>query len=226
MSVRLLSLVFECDMPELKTDKGQTVPNNTAKFILLALADHANDEGEGCYPSVKRLCKKTNLSTGTVCNALNALRHNGFTLLVGKSKVETNNYTISVARIKEFQWVESDDSSGWNQSVPVARIKSSVNHESNHKINTYVLPPVLQASHEFISAWDSFLKHRKQLKKTLTPLAAERTLKKLSQYAIPVAIEALNRSVENGWTGVFPESVKVGRVNGTNQIDQRLPKGV
>lgn len=129
MSVRLLSLVFQCNMPELKTDTGQVVPDSTAKFVLLSLADHANDEGEGSYPSVKRLCKKTNLSTATVCNALNALRTNGFTQLVGKSRVETNNYTISVAKIAEFQWVESDDSSGWNRSVLPAKMNPSINHK-------------------------------------------------------------------------------------------------
>lgn len=126
MSVRLLSAVFQCNMPELKTDKGQTVPDSTSKFILLALADHANDEGEGSYPSVKRLCKKTNLSTATVCNALNALRTNGFIALQGKSRVETNNYTILVAKILEFQWLESDDSSGYNPSVLAAKTNPSV----------------------------------------------------------------------------------------------------
>lgn len=130
MSVRLLSAVFQCNMPELKTDKGKTVPDSTAKFILLALADHANDEGEGSYPSIRRLCKKTNLSTATICNALNALRFNGFISLVGKSKVDTNNYTILVAKILEFQWLESSDSSGWNRGVLATEIKPSINHQN------------------------------------------------------------------------------------------------
>lgn len=117
MSIKLMSLIFECDMPELKTDKGQTVPNHTAKFVLLSLADHANDEGEGSYPSVQRLCKKTNMSTATVCNALNALRTNGFTKLVGKSKVDTNNYTILAAKIHEFQPLKPDDFSPQNPRI-------------------------------------------------------------------------------------------------------------
>ena len=100
MSVTVMSLVFEYDMPELKTDDDKTVPDSTLKFILLALADHASEDGENAYIGVRRLCRKTNFSTSTVCNALNALRHNGYTELVGKSKKETNNYTIILDRFQ------------------------------------------------------------------------------------------------------------------------------
>jgi hypothetical protein len=135
MSVGTMSLVFKYDMPELKTDDGRTVPDSTAKFVLLALADHCNDEGEGAYPGVKRICKKTSMSTQTVCNALNALRHNGYTTLEGKSKAETNNYTINLSKLQPlgFQSVESEDSSSQNGTTPAARVKPSVKPSNNHQ---------------------------------------------------------------------------------------------
>lgn len=126
MSVKVMAAVFECNMPELKTDKGATVSDSSCKFVLLALADHASEDGEGCYPGVRRICKKTNLSTQTVVNALNALRHNGFTQLEGQSKRKTFNYTILTSRIAEFQWVESGDSNGQNTTVPATRAKPSL----------------------------------------------------------------------------------------------------
>lgn len=126
MSVSLMALVFNCNMPELKTDDGKTVPDTTAKFVLLALADNANEEGEGAYPGVDTLCAKTNFSTSTVCNALNALRHNGFTSLVGRSKRDTNNYTVSVAEIMKFQRLKSQDSSHRNGSVSTAETNPSL----------------------------------------------------------------------------------------------------
>ena len=132
MSVEVMSLVFKCNMPELKTDDGKNVPDSTAKFVLLSLADHSNEEGEGAYPGVDKICQKTNFSTSTVCNALNALRHNGFTTLEGKSKSDTNNYTISVAKIREFQWPKPGDSSHRNPSVSAARTKPLINHQVNH----------------------------------------------------------------------------------------------
>lgn len=127
MSVSLMALVFNCNMPELKTDDGKTVPDTTAKFVLLALADNANEEGEGAYPGVDSLCNKTNYSTSTVCNALNALRHNGFTTLVGRSKRDTNNYTVSVTEIMKFQRLKSQDSSHRNATVSAAETNPSVN---------------------------------------------------------------------------------------------------
>lgn len=126
MSVKVMSAVFDCNMPELKTDKGATVSDSSCKFVLLALADHASEDGEGCYPGVRKICRKTNLSTQTVVNALNALRHNGFTQLEGQSRRKTFNYTILLVRIAEFQWVESHDSSGQNTTVPAGRAKPSV----------------------------------------------------------------------------------------------------
>jgi DnaD/phage-associated family protein len=116
MSVRIMTAVFEHEMPDLQTDDGRTVSDSSCKFVLLALADIANDWGEGAYIGVKRICKKTCLSTQTVCNALNALRHNGYTFLEGKSKLDTNNYTINVQKLG-FYSIESDDSNHQSEST-------------------------------------------------------------------------------------------------------------
>jgi len=72
MSVTVMAAVFAANMPELKTDDDKTVPDSTAKFVLLALADHASEDGENAYIGIKRICQKTSFSTSTVCNALNA----------------------------------------------------------------------------------------------------------------------------------------------------------
>lgn len=123
MSVRVMALVFGYEMPELKTDDGRVVPDSTSKWVLISMADHASDDGENAYIGVRRIVKKTQLSTQTVSNAINALRYNGYITYVGKSKKDTNNYTINVDR---FQWLEQDDSSGQNPAIPVARTKPSV----------------------------------------------------------------------------------------------------
>lgn len=126
MSVEMMARVFKCNMPELKTDKGEVVKDSSCKFVLLALADHASEDGEGCYPGVRKICRKTNLSIQTVVNALNALRHNGFTRLEGQSKRHTFNYTVLVSRIVEFQWVEQSDSIQQNSDVLPDRANPSI----------------------------------------------------------------------------------------------------
>lgn len=145
MSVKVMSLVFDCNMPELKTDKGATVSDSSCKFVLLALADHASEDGEGCYPGVRKICRKTNLSTQTVVNALNALRHNGFTQLEGQSKRKTFNYTILVDRIREFQWLESYDSTQQNTTVPASRTKPSLTALPTSKHDEDVLATISRA---------------------------------------------------------------------------------
>jgi hypothetical protein len=64
------------------------------------------------------------------------------------------------------------------------------------------LPESLQAP-EFLSAWSSFVEHRKDKKAPLTRRAAEILLRRLAKWEVPVAIEALENSIMNGWTGVF-----------------------
>ena len=55
MSIKLMSKVWEMDIPQ-----GQ-------KFILIALCDHANDDGV-CYPSQNKLAQKCGMSERVVIN--------------------------------------------------------------------------------------------------------------------------------------------------------------
>lgn len=96
MSVKLMSAIFETEFRDLKDEEGNTTKASTAKLVLLALADHANDEGEGAYPGLTKMERKTALSRQTVINTYGALKHNGIIFLAGISKRNTNNYTINV----------------------------------------------------------------------------------------------------------------------------------
>lgn len=97
MSVNLMSAIFEVEFFDLKDEEGNVTKASTAKLVLLAMADHANDEGEGAYPSIGRLARKTALSEQTIRNTFEALRHNGIIYLEGKSKYGTNNHTINTS---------------------------------------------------------------------------------------------------------------------------------
>lgn len=90
-----MSAIFETEFFDLKDLDGNITKASTAKLVLLAMADHANDEGEGVYPSVERMCKKTSLSEQTIRNTYDALKFNGIIELKGLSKYGTNNHTIN-----------------------------------------------------------------------------------------------------------------------------------
>ena len=79
MSVRVMSLVFE----------NQTL-SSTEKLIMLALADHANDEGKSIYPSQNRLSRKTSLARGTVNLHIQELIKKGYLNMVGY-KIDRSN---------------------------------------------------------------------------------------------------------------------------------------
>jgi DnaD/phage-associated family protein len=137
MSISIISLVFAYRMPQLKTKKGTTVPDSTAKFVLLALADHCNDQGASAYPSIDTLCSKTNMARSTVCNALNALKINGYIRLDGRSKWQTKNYSINKEILlinptaEPVQPSNSLESSHRTDVNPAAELKPSINHSIN-----------------------------------------------------------------------------------------------
>ncbi len=88
MSVKIMSAVFMTPMDD-----------PTAKFILLALADNASDDGENCYPSVQTLSLKTALSESTVHKVLRRLKDAGVLTAHGRSKYRTVHYHINLKNI-------------------------------------------------------------------------------------------------------------------------------
>jgi hypothetical protein len=92
-----MSAIFETEFRDLQDGEGNTTKASTAKIVLLALADHANDEGEGAYPGLTRMERKTALSRQAIINTYQTLKYNGIIYLVGTSRKNTNNYSINTA---------------------------------------------------------------------------------------------------------------------------------
>ena len=95
MSINLMSAIFRTEFRDLQDESGNNTKASTAKFVCIALADHANDEGEGAYPSLTKLAYKTSLSRTTIINAIDALKYNGILIANGVSKYDTINYTVN-----------------------------------------------------------------------------------------------------------------------------------
>ena len=113
MSVRLMSLVYDAyfGTQEIPTGNGLklTVSGSTLKAVCLALADHANDDGKGAYPSLARLMKKTEFSKPAVIHALTALKQLGVISYAGESEYGTSNYTIHGKRLQEMVLEEGEE---------------------------------------------------------------------------------------------------------------------
>lgn len=85
MSVRLMGAVFDLDVP------------GPEKLVLLAMADHARDDGTGCYPSMDTLARKTSQSRRGVQKIMRRLEQKG---LIKPSKLSrgrvTTEYEITI----------------------------------------------------------------------------------------------------------------------------------
>ncbi len=84
MSIRLMSAIFE----------SKTL-GPTERLIMLALADHADDEGR-CYPSIARLCQRTGLSERATQTNIKKLVEAGYIrIVIGGGKGNANLYFVS-----------------------------------------------------------------------------------------------------------------------------------
>jgi Helix-turn-helix domain len=75
----------------------QQVGNNSAKLVLLALADYTNDNSGQCWPSLRTIEKKTGLSHDTVVRGIRLLKSKGLLTVIhrcaGSSKL-SNLYEL------------------------------------------------------------------------------------------------------------------------------------
>lgn len=61
---------------------------------------------------------------------------------------------------------------------------------------------------QFQNLLNEYINHRKEKRSSLTKTAWIRLASKLKKYPLPDVCEALEVTLENGWLGVFPESLK------------------
>lgn len=75
------------------------------------------------------------------------------------------------------------------------------------------MPPELDVP-DFHIAWRAWEAHRREIKKKLTATSSTRQLASLSRVGVANAIAAIERSIEMGWVGVFPESLPTSKNDG------------
>ncbi len=76
---------------------------------------------------------------------------------------------------------------------------------------------------EFIASWGDWENYRKERRKALTPSSAKRQLKMLAEHSASEAIAMIERSIRNGWTGLFPGD-KPKSPEPTNSIDAEIAR--
>lgn len=180
------------------------------RLIMLALADHADDAGR-CYPSNARLQSRTGLSERAVRQNVRKLTEAGFLdVHIGVGQGGANVYIVRPLGGQEMP--PAPDAPGIScpsprHIVPLGGApnapKPSGTIKEPSKDNTRECVDILSTVVRTEVAI-GFIEHRKAKKAKLTPHAAELIAKKLRTCPDPEA--AIERSIMNGWTGVFPET--------------------
>jgi Helix-turn-helix domain len=108
------------------------------KLVLLAMADHARDDGTGCYPSIETLARKTSQSRRGVQKILRRLQHyygenDG---LIAPSKVSrggprrSTEYTLTLANSERgSQFASTHDSTQPRTPEPATAYAGTPNRE-------------------------------------------------------------------------------------------------
>lgn len=111
-----MSLVWECDLP----------PNQT--FVLLAMADHARDDGSRCYPSVDYLAWKCGYSRRQIQNIVHDLRAKAILLVVSHDaggrgpdgRGKATEYLIRLADVPKKESYQSSAHSATRKGAIIA----------------------------------------------------------------------------------------------------------
>ena len=214
-----IDLAYERYVPFGSRNMAQYVAEiaaSSAEAVLISLADQANDHGV-CWPSVGSVATRTCLSERAVRKAIRDLEEMGHVKSNGRSGT-SSYYTITPAPAA----APARDSApaapaptpapdageggtscrGPRHVVPPNRKEPSVNRQEPTE-RTRGCPPNVSPE-----VWGDFFDHRKAKRAKLTDRAAELITKKLHGLSPPQADQCLELSIENGWTGVFPERVQ------------------
>lgn len=195
------------------------------KFVLIALADHHNEDEDAAWMKQDRIAQRTGYTRQTVNAALIALEHeHGLITSRGRRYPDGRNAT-KVYRLNMTSHVKETDTDEHRvkeadtdrvKETDTDSVKSFDNKNLEHRTKNIELrkgsgkkkagaeieapPPPEHADPE---VWERFRKHRRQLRRPLTPEAVRLIARRLAEHPQD-ANEMLENSIANGWTGVFP----------------------
>jgi len=222
MSIKIMSMIWD-DGPAKQSER----------FVLLALADYANDQGE-CWPSIAGIARKTCLTERGVQKILRRLSDDGWLLIeVGTGRKNCNIYTV-----KTPNDVHPEQSSPPNLSAETPNLSAENPEQGSPEPSLTINKPSVSRGdivHQHLIAWAggsavrSFIEYRRKMRKPLTETAAMRQaeqLKKIFQ-AGGDTDDALGMAEEKGWRSVQADwyfNAK-GKRDGQSNYSGQSPQG-
>jgi hypothetical protein len=188
------------------------------RFVLVALANRANEEGGDCYPSIAWIKRKTGFSDSTIRDYLNALEVQFQKLSKSERRRDdggksSNEYQLSLPTPPTAapRRGVSPYGGGAPRRAAADPPPQSGGHETkdlNERVKTKEQQQGALVSErpDWLPAeWDAFVADRKERRKALSTRAAAMAMKELAALRAagqdPAAV--LLQSIRKGWAGLF-----------------------
>ena len=218
MSIKLMAAIFE-----------STTLGPTERLVLLALADHADDDGR-CYPSIQRLCQRTGLGERAMQGNIQKLRASGhITIIPGGGRSRPNTYIVCANPAEETVFLTQNPApetpfpaqnpaycalnpafGALNPAADAPEPSRTIIEPSEEKIDARgaIIAAVGLIDPDFDAAVVSFCAYRRKSKaKALTLTAAKRlgeSLRAIMDGGGSPA-DALGMAEERGWQTIKPD---------------------
>lgn len=179
------------------------------KLMLMALADNADEDTGECWPSYTTLSRKCSVSKRTAIRQVQELADLGFLSIdrrVRNDGSDTSNlFTLDLKRLTAAMSPPSDNMSPPSDAGDTGGGDTGVTPRT---INTNLqgtippLPPEIDPA-----VWTDLDEYRQStaaLRKGWTPKAQAIAVKKLRAMTPEQQREAVDNTILNGWTGIFP----------------------
>ena len=196
------------------------------KLVLLALADNANDESV-CWPSIATIARKCDLSARGVQTQIRKLENSRILNIETSTGRSSNLYilfpdqpcipcmvapSVNPARIAP-QPCNPQPQPCTDCTPTLHAVHPNRKEPSEPSIEPpAVISPDILKSERFSKSWAEWEKHRREIKKKLSPTTAHKQLAMLAEWGEEKAVYEIERSIRNGWQGLFFE-----KVNGFNK---------
>lgn len=208
MSVKALGWAFD-----------QEVGDPTAKLILIALADFADQQGKS-WPSRKKLAKYADCSVDTVDRKLALLETKK--LLKKEKRLHaagdptSNSYQLTPLPKGSPQFAATQPQSC--AATVGAELCGYHGEPPKNPPPKIGMPEKLQTP-AFLQVWEKWKQFRVEIRKPLTQTSTLEQWSVLSQMGPEKATECLLASIRNGWQGIFPDRVPQNRPNDPKIVD-------
>jgi len=195
------------------------LPSN-AKFIALYLSTWMNEWGDNCYPSIARISHETGLSKPTVIKYIQVLRDQGWLEsrkkgFDGQAWAHNQYYpNVPEKEVKEFNHLSEGGKTeskrrlnSQQKAVKEVNTRTTDNSTDNSTevkaVVSRCYPPELNQD-----AWTEYIEYRKDSKmRKLLIKSEDKLIEKLIKLSKQDQSACVSKTIECGWTGLFPEKM-------------------